>query len=228
LHPACFGCKIESSGPDFQLYQLLWYPGLEKSSTFGRNIFQLYWLKTLWISPQIMWVCFGCKLSHPGPVFNFTCSSGAWARKSGQNSTKTVFSNIQDKRLELHPKHWGYVSGAKPGHPSPVIILAFPRHALVVPGPRKVFKIGRKHCLAVLMGNDKTTPQKSVSMFRAVNRVIWGLFSTFPVLVVPGPEKSSKLDRNIFRPYWWEMIRIAPQSVSVCFGCKIESSGLDF
>jgi len=93
----CFGCKIESSEPDFQLFQLLWYSGLQKSPKFGRNIFQLYWLKTIWISPQIMRVCFGCKLSHPGPVFHFTYSSGARARKSRHNSTKTVFSNADDR-----------------------------------------------------------------------------------------------------------------------------------
>jgi len=29
-------------------------------------------------------------------------------------------------------------------------------------------------------------------MFRAINLVIWGLFSTFPAPVVPDPEKLSK------------------------------------
>ena len=91
-----------------------------------------------------------------------------------------------------------YVSGAKPSHPGPIIILAFSGHALVVPRPGKVFEIGPKHCLAVLMGNDKIAPQKIVGMFRAVNRVIWGLFATFPIPVVLGPERSSKLDRNNF------------------------------
>ena len=41
----CFAYKIESFDPEFRLCQLLWYPGLEKSSKFVRNIFQLYWLK---------------------------------------------------------------------------------------------------------------------------------------------------------------------------------------
>ena len=39
----------------------------------------------------------GAKLSHPGSVFNITCSSGTRARKSRQNSTQTVFSNTSNK-----------------------------------------------------------------------------------------------------------------------------------
>jgi len=56
----CCGCKTESSGHDFQLFLLL-YLGLEQSSKFDWNIFQMYWLKTIWTAPKTMWVCFECK-----------------------------------------------------------------------------------------------------------------------------------------------------------------------
>jgi len=69
--------------------------------------------------------------------------------------------------------------------------LSLLRACLGVPGPGKVVKIRPKRYLAVLMGNDKNwTQKKSVGMFQELNRVILGLFSTFPALVVPGPEKS--------------------------------------
>ena len=41
------------------------------------------------------------KLNHLGLAFHFTCSGGARAWKSRRNSTKTVFSNTDDRRLEL-------------------------------------------------------------------------------------------------------------------------------
>jgi len=41
-----------------------------------------------------------------------------------------------------------------------------------------------------------------------------------------GLKKSSKFYQNIFQPYWRETIRIASQTVWVCFGCKTELFGL--
>jgi len=38
------------------------------------------------------------KPSHPGPIFNFACSGGDYARKSRQNSTETGFSSTNGKR----------------------------------------------------------------------------------------------------------------------------------
>jgi len=80
----------------------------------------------------------------------------------------------------------------------------------------------------LLTENDKNGTPNGVRMSQVQNRVIQGPFSTLPGLVVPGPEKSSKFDQNIFQAYWRETIRTALQIVWVCFRCKIESFGLDF
>jgi len=79
--------------------------------------------------------------------------------------------------------------GLKPGHPGPVINLAFSGHAVVVPGLRKVVKIGLKLCLVVLIENDKNWTHKKYEYVSGGKSIIWGLFSTFPAPVVVGPEK---------------------------------------
>jgi len=65
-----FKCKTESSGPDFQLCLLRWYPGAQKSSKYDRNIFQPYWWETIRTAPQRVWVCFGCKTESFDPDFS--------------------------------------------------------------------------------------------------------------------------------------------------------------
>jgi len=69
-------------------------------------------------------------------------------------------------------------------------------------------------------------------MFWVQNRVIWVWFSTFaaPGLFKwsVGPEKSSQFDSSIFQLYWQEKIRTAPQTLWVCFRCKMELSGPGF
>jgi len=52
-------------------------------------------------------------------------------------------------------------------------------------------------------------------------------FHVFLLWCVLGLEKSSKFERNIVPPYSRETITIAPQTLWVCFGCKIELSRLD-
>jgi len=53
-------------------------------------------------------------------------------------------------------------------------------------------------------------------------------FQPFRLCCFPGLETSSKFDWNIFQPYCWEPIRSAPQTLWVCFRCKMESSGIAF
>jgi len=92
----CFECKTESSGPDFHLWVLLWYPAMEKSSKFNRNIFELYWLKTICTAPQIVCVCFGCKTESSGTGFQLYLLQWGSCWKSRQNSTKTITTAPQN------------------------------------------------------------------------------------------------------------------------------------
>ena len=75
-----------------------------------------------------------------------------------------------------------------------VIWARFPTFpARVWPRPEKVIKIQSKQFLVVPMGNDKKCTPKSVPMFRALNRVIWAPFLTFPAPVVLEPKKVVKI-----------------------------------
>jgi len=40
------------------------------------------------------WVCFGCKLSHPGPVFHFTSSSGLGPEKVVKTQPKQFSATV--------------------------------------------------------------------------------------------------------------------------------------
>jgi len=82
--------------------------------------------------------------------------------------------------------------------------------APVVLEPEKVVKIRPKHFQPYWSQNDKNCVPNKVGMFLVQNWVIHARFSTFPTPVVPSPEKSSKLNRIIFQPYWRETIEIAP------------------
>ena len=165
-----------------------------------------------------MWVCFGCKTESSGPGFQlYLLQQGSGPKKSSKFDQKSFQQHWRQTITTASQTVW-YVSGAKPGHPDPVINLACSGRVLMVPGPRKVVKIGPKHCLVVLMKNDKNCTPRSVGMFRALRRVIWALFSTFPAPVVPGPKKSSKLDQNSSQQHWRQTITTAPQKLWVCFG----------
>jgi len=69
---------------------------------------------------------------------------GVWTWKSHQNSPETCFIHTEGKQLELHLKHYGYVSGAKSSHLCP--ISTFP--ALLLSIPAKVVKIRLKSVLS--------------------------------------------------------------------------------
>jgi len=102
------------------------------------------------------------KPSHPGPVFNFACSGGAWARKSCQNPIETNFSRIDGKWKELHPKKCGYISGAKPSHTGPIFISA-------CSGGRRARKSLQNSTETFFRGSG-------LEMIRSVPRVIWVCF----------------------------------------------------
>ena len=106
--------------------------------------------------------------------------------------------------------------------------FACSRPVPVVTRPEKVIKIRPQHSSDVLTGNNKNCTPNIRGMFRVQNGVIRARFSTSPApclfLWCLDPEKSSKFDWNIFQLYWRETIRTAPQTLWVCFGCKMESS----
>jgi len=125
------------------------------------------------------------KPSHPGPIFNFICSGGAWAQKSCQNPTEQVLAVLMGNEKNCTPKSVGMFRA----------LIRFIRarfstlHAPVVPGLEKVVNIRPKHFSAVLIGNDKKCVPNNVGMFWLQNRVIRAGFSVFPAPVVLSPEK---------------------------------------
>ena len=80
-----FRLQTDSSRPDFQLCLLLCYTVPKKSSKFDRNIFQLYWPKTIRAAPQTTWLCFCSKTEFSGPDFQLSlfrvCSGSTRTRK---------------------------------------------------------------------------------------------------------------------------------------------------
>jgi len=71
--------------------------GPEKVGKIWPKQFLAYWQKIIKILSKQYRFFSGAKPSHPGPVFNFNCSGGVWARKSRQNSTETFFSRTDGK-----------------------------------------------------------------------------------------------------------------------------------
>ena len=227
---------MESSGPDFQLCLLQAWTGV-----FGPikviKIRLKYFSTVLTVERQELhpkqygWVL-RAKPSHLCSVFRFSCSGTFWAWKIRQDSIEIFYCRIDEERYELHPKHCGYVLGAKRSYPGPVFNFVCSKHVPVVSGHGKVLKTWLKHFLAVMTGNDKNCTPNVVGMFRVQNEVFRARFSTLPApglfMCVSDLEKSSKFDWNIFQLYWRETRRTTPQTLLVCFGCKKESVGAGF
>jgi len=107
----------------------------------------------------------GPKLSHQGLVFNFTCSSGARARKNCQNLTKTVFSSTNENDKNYTPNSVGmfWVQNR-------VIRARFSTlRAPMVPGPGKDVKSRLKHFSTVVTENHKNCTQTVWVCFRCKN-----------------------------------------------------------
>jgi len=98
----------------------------------------------------------------------------------------------------MYPKHCRYVSCAKWNHPRPIFRFVYFRPVPVVFRPEKVVKIRQKHLSTVLTGNDKNHTWNSVDMFQVRNQVISVRFTTFPALVLFGPEKVIKIRIKYF------------------------------
>jgi len=131
----------------------------------------------------------GAKLCHTCLVSNFSRPSGTEARKVVKTRSN-YFSTI----LTGNDRNCTTKCVIMFGVPNVVIWVRFQLWLCrLVPGPGKVVKIRPKHFFVVLMRNDKNCTPKSVSLFRALNRLICVPFSTFHCPIVPGPEKVVKI-----------------------------------
>jgi len=90
----CFGCKIDSSVPDFQPFQLWCFPGPKKLSKFDRNIFLVYGQETMRTTPQIVCLCFGSK---------------TYSSKLGFLSLSAPVVSVPRTVVEIQPKQFSVV-----------------------------------------------------------------------------------------------------------------------
>jgi len=95
---------------------------------------------------------------------------------------------------------------------------------------RKVFKVQFTPPLELGLNLILHCTPNRVAMFQVQSQVIRAQVSALPALVVfrlgfqlyllwrcSSSEKMAKSDRNIFQPYWWEIIRTAPQTMWALF-----------
>jgi len=216
----CFGCKTESYSPVFQLFLHRWKRGPEKLSKFDRITFQPYWrngnhkncnpksVGVFWALNRVIWV----------PVSTFYAPV-VLGPETFVKICPRLFLPVWIKNgKKCIPNSLGILQLSKLSHPGPILNFA------CSDGPR-----ARKGCQnsteTFFSHTDRktirTAQPNDVCMFSLQNWVIRARFSTFRAPVVSRLEKSSKLDRIIFQPYWRETIETAPQIVWVCLECQM-------
>jgi len=130
----------------------------------------------------------GAKPSHLRPVFNFSCSGGAWTRKVVKTWPKHFSTLLTRNEKNCTPKSFGMIRVQ-----NRVFRARFSTSpAAVVPAPRKVVKIWLKHFSTVLTENDMNITTNYVGMFLVANWAIRARFSTLPALVRLGPDRVVK------------------------------------